>query len=695
MMEFLRCIQTHHSQLLTAEHQQWLEDYFALPHDAQCVVARAANRKHELIAVTSLHYDEIVSPEEHINELTDAGWFRQVNGSDLNSVWPQLTKPELVKTLKLLPQCTVKTTANKAALVDYVSRHVSFNTAARTGTFNAYLMRNFSHTMRYFLFIYFGSLRGQLNQFSMRDMGIMRTRKDSEQQGCRFESGRAAQSAFTYAQWREQLRAAPQQVSLDDLPEAAGTLAERYKDDCLWLLGKAMLTQDPPYALKALSLSKADAAQEKWLRELYKQDNKAFVESELENIIADPPSEELLAFAEDFLARKYHKKTTSRMTDMLRGAARTLSIDQMYINRVEVGVVNFYERHGLIAKRTENALWLSFFGLIFWDILYEQDAKGLVNEFDIRPSVLTENRLYRDHSLAVEERLTQLHSVSSTMTFLLKASAAHYGKVNSLFRWHRSLLDNIKLLVEHSSPTMWQHMLRQMTQDYASLRDGYPDIMVIENGQLRFEEIKAPGDQLRRNQLISLTKLENAGYRVQITTVQWVRDPMQPYAVVDIETTGGRAAAHRITEVGIVKRVNGETVSTWQSLVNPQRQIPKNITALTGISNAMVANAPLFSEVAGAIDEFTKGCIFVAHNVQFDYGFIKQEFARLEQFYRRPKLCTVREMRRTHPGLRSYSLANLTAHFGIQMTRHHRALSDAEAAAELLSLAHDAEHKSE
>ena len=87
-----------------------------------------------------------------------------------------------------------------------------------------------------------------------------------------------------------------------------------------------------------------------------------------------------------------------------------------------------------------------------------------------------------------------------------------------------------------------------------------------------------------------------------------------------------------------------------------------------------------------AVAQFTQDAVFVAHNVNFDYGFIKQEFARLERDFRRPKMCTVREMRRTYPGLPSYSLANLTRHFDIEMEQHHRALSDAKAAAQLLAL---------
>ena len=228
-----------------------------------------------------------------------------------------------------------------------------------------------------------------------------------------------------------------------------------------------------------------------------------------------------------------------------------------------------------------------------------------------------------------------------------------------------------------------------MAQDYAGLSDGFPDIMVLEDNALRFEEIKAPGDVLRRNQLVSIQRMQRAGFTVHVTQVDWFSDPLQPYVVVDIETTGGNNGYHRITEIGMVKMIGAEIVDSWQSLLQPQRHIPSSITRLTGISNEMVADAPLFSEVADEIERFTEDCVFVAHNVNFDYGFIKQEFARLERDFRRPKLCTVVQMRRTYPGLPSYSLASLTHHFGISMEQHHRAMSDARAAAQLLTLIHE------
>jgi DNA polymerase-3 subunit epsilon len=432
-----------------------------------------------------------------------------------------------------------------------------------------------------------------------------------------------------------------------------------------------------------------DIAQEKWVREGYKLGLKDEVEAELECIIDVPLSEDLLAFAEDFLARKYHKKRTSILTDMLRENSQTILIDEMHKGAVERGVVAYYESRGCAAMRTENEIWRALFGLYFWHEIYELDGLGLTNEFDHLPASLKTNQFYELASEQIERRLSSTDTKAKLVQQLSLAAVKYFGQGNIVFKWRKNILERLILLINHSKLDPLLSLLKAMTQDWKNLSDGYPDLMLIEHEKLRFEEVKSEGDQLRRNQLLSIQKLQSLGFDVRITNVNWTIDPMQPYAVIDIETTGGRAQHHRITEVGIVKMIGGEVVAQWQSLINPQRRIPQNITSLTGIDNDMVAQAPLFAEVADDIDTFTEGCVFVAHNVNFDYGFIKEEFNRLERRFRRPKLCTVREMRKHYKGLPSYSLANLTKHFSIDMQRHHRAMSDAIAAGELLNMVNE------
>ncbi|MEO6037695.1 MAG: exonuclease domain-containing protein, partial [Saprospiraceae bacterium] len=158
------------------------------------------------------------------------------------------------------------------------------------------------------------------------------------------------------------------------------------------------------------------------------------------------------------------------------------------------------------------------------------------------------------------------------------------------------------------------------------------------------------------------------------------------YAIIDVETTGGQARQERITEIAIVLHDGQRVVDTFSTLLNPERSIPWHITRITGISDDMVADAPKFYEVAKQIVQLTEGAIFVAHNVTFDYSFVREEFARLGFLFSRRQLCTVRLARRVFPGITSYSLSNLKNHFGIHAERSHRALDDTLATVKLFEM---------
>lgn len=155
------------------------------------------------------------------------------------------------------------------------------------------------------------------------------------------------------------------------------------------------------------------------------------------------------------------------------------------------------------------------------------------------------------------------------------------------------------------------------------------------------------------------------------------------YAIIDIETTGGQPAQDRITEIAIFIHDGHNIVDKYHTLINPQRPIPYFITQLTGITDEMVKDAPKFHEVAKEIVQFTEGKIFVAHNVRFDYSFIKKEFGDLGYNYQRKTLCTVRLSRALMPGLPSYSLGKLCQSVNIELQMRHRAIGDAQATAVL------------
>lgn len=158
------------------------------------------------------------------------------------------------------------------------------------------------------------------------------------------------------------------------------------------------------------------------------------------------------------------------------------------------------------------------------------------------------------------------------------------------------------------------------------------------------------------------------------------------YAIIDVETTGGSPKNSKITEIAIFKSNGIEVVDSYSSLVHPEQSIPDFIIRLTGISNAMVETAPRFYEIAKEVIEFTKDCIFVAHNVSFDYGMIRNEFRLLGYDFRLPQMCTIKASRKIIPGYKSYSLGSLSKALNIDIKERHRAGGDAEATTALFHL---------
>ena len=150
------------------------------------------------------------------------------------------------------------------------------------------------------------------------------------------------------------------------------------------------------------------------------------------------------------------------------------------------------------------------------------------------------------------------------------------------------------------------------------------------------------------------------------------------YVLLDLETTGATPHKDRITEIALIRFEQGVEVARWQTLVNPCQAISAFIQNLTGIDDDMVSDAPTFDQVAHTLLGFLNGAVLVAHNVQFDYGFLKNEFKRLHIHLQQKLLCTVKVSRKLYPEHKSHSLDSIMQRHGLRCASRHRAMSDVE-----------------
>ncbi len=693
-VEMMQFVEAGYGHVLLDEHLAFIRDFERLPRDAQCLYVRLVNRKGKVFAVNRLRYPELGDTLPLVAMLREQGWVDPPGEAHFDELLDYLTRSELYEVLATM-FVGLKSSMKKAEFVDFARANCAPADFVGQADLARLVIQGRAEEVKFLMFLYFGRVQDGLSRFTMRDLGIVRTHNFRDSFEPRFADRIEALEHYFFETRLARLRAGNGgtiEGLMDEAcawPEPVSPGAAALRDKLACRLGRiAEKAGDNYAALRLFQAGESAECSERSVRILFASGQKDEARRYLERCIDDPGSDEEWLFARDFYERKFGSKRTSVVTDVLR-AAQTIDIDEAQSGSPERAAADYFQKTGKRAFRVENALWRTFFGLYFWDELFAGEDAGLHSPFEFLPSNLVTGTFYEDNRDAIERKLAMLDDPRAVVRELLRTSTAHYGTPNGVFRWRRSVIDALFALLEKERGEPLRQLLARFCRDYSGSCYGYPDLLLLDDEGVRFVEVKTAGDQLRRNQLLRIEQLRAAGMRADVVRIRWTLDPDQEYVVVDVETTGGSGDGHRVTEIGAVKLRNGRIVDRFSTLLNPQRPIPPGITRLTGITPAMVEDAPYFADVADQFETFMQGAIFVAHNVEFDYGFIAREFGRLGRKFRYPRLCTCASMRRLYPGRRSYSLAALAQAYDIPLRNHHRALCDAEAAAQLLLIVNE------
>lgn len=686
--EMLRFNLDVNGDLLTPSHIDFIGRFKVLSQDAQCLYIRMANRKQYIFEQSSIDYEEIHNKSAAALELASVGMIRQLQINDYENLLTGFTKPQLIDLATRSVWVAVKSSWPKGKILQTLLQQLPYEQAIELIDREQFWVQDQRSVLGYLLFLYFGSSKLDLKQFTLRDLGILRV-NDNTDFSARFDDRQEALSCYRVTQIRqliefndidnpEELMA--ELLALDDVE--AGPMA-RLKDKALYELGRWFEAHHQlENTLTLLQASNLVVSQKRYIRLQYAADAN-LAKTYLETLLQQGQGDELFLFAKDFYGRKFDNEKLSLQTSRLR-EGELIRLDDSYRHAAERGLIDHFTRQGCSAWFTENHLWRSLFALAFWEPLFN-DPRSQHSNFDRLPQSLRDKSFVVTYQAEIETIIEQMAKGNGLLP-LVKTMTAHYGQPNGLFRWQKFKLEPIQLLLEPTNRKATASILKQMASNYPAMKDGYPDLLISRDQSIRFIEVKADGDQLRQNQLTRLQQLQDAGFECEINRVSYDFNPQQTFVVVDLETTGGKKPYHRVTEIGAIKIQQGQIIDSFETLINPQRPIPAAITQLTGISNAMVTKAPVFADIADSLQNFLDGAVFVAHNVNFDYGFLQMEYERLGRSFRFPKFCTVANTKKLFPGLSSYSLKNLCVEFDIPLDRHHRALDDAKAAAELLRL---------
>ena len=681
-------VQRFYGDILGADERNFLDDFFRLETPARCLYLRMCNRKKHAYREEDIRYAEIPDRAGTIASLRERGWLAALGEADYRCLLKENTKPALIA-LSRRAGLSLRTSLSKSALVEALAQYLPFNEFERLHGLHSFFKPARRHTFEFLLYLYFGKLADSMTSFALRDLGIAHT-NGQQDFTARFHDFDEARAGFFYNRALRLFKSAGTTDlaailhEMDALSHPANDYIGDLRNSALFMAGQIYERGgERDQAIGVYRRSQGYECRERLVRLLYSAGHRDEAAAQLDAMIADPSCDEEHFFALDFFDRKFGAKKTSRYTDLLR-AAREISIDECYRGMPEYGALLKFEQDRWTGYHVENALWHSLFGLLFWDELFDSPG-AMSGSFEFLPFCLKNRAFYDRWQDRIESKLNRLRNGMGRED-ILAAYDRHCHEPNGLVAWYEDQKDLLGHFLENADGTALTVMMEKMARDFYAMTDGYPDLVLLKDGQIKFVEIKAEGDQLRRNQLVRMMQLRAAGFDVEIFRVRYQVDRSQVYVVVDVETTGGRPPFDRVTEIGAVKFCGGKIVAEWHSLINPEKRIPAMITQLTGITNEMVADAPLFADIADDLHRFMNGAVFAAHNVNFDYGFIASEFRRLEMPFRMPKICTCASMRRHYPGHASYSLGALCREYAVPLTDHHRALCDARAAAELLKL---------
>ena len=680
-------IETYRS-ILTDEHLAFAARFDGLSRDAQCLLIRMINRRGAIFNRDHFRYAEIADIAGALRSLNACGHSRSIHESDYAAFLLCLPKSDLLKGARNAGFSEARGSWSKPRLIQFFLDCVPFTTAVTHCGGDRFIAIDQTGPIEFLLYLYFGKTEDNLKNFALRDLGVLRTNKMSVF-SARFTDGDEARACFHFSRLLDRLETTSPDVyrqAICDIhggPPCTTGYALDLRSRAAFRAGQFFERQGEAAVARQLYRAGSSAeCNERLVRLLYASGERDEAEALLRRMIEDPATDDELSFASDYHARKFGGRRIGACTDLLRKAV-TITVDDTHRGNPEAGVAGVMRRQGYQVFYAENVLWQSLFGLLFWDELVETGQ--LHSGFDWLPHSLKDRSFARQFATEIEAKLALIGS-GDALRAMLKTVATKWGQPNGVFGWDRVDIEALRLLLTSGGTHGVAAIIQAMCTDFRAMRDGFPDLMLAKDGKVSFIEVKAEGDAIRRNQLTRLRQLNEAGIVATIARVAYRFDPQQDYVVVDIETTGGWASSDRITEIGAVKVRNHQVVGEWHSLLNPQKSISSKITQLTGITNDMVRDAPLFAEIADGFMQFMGDGVFVAHSVNFDHGFIAREYDRIGRRFRFPKVCTCVGMRRRFPGHKSYGLGNLCKIYGIELKDHHRALCDARATVHLLNL---------
>ena len=541
-------VQKKYAHILNETEQSFLAQFEALTEDEKCLFIRFTNRTGSFFRTEKLKYGEIENIPEVLNSLIQKGFVESLTHEHLiqaGEVLDIFNKTELMEMAKMLNLETKgKASMKKEEVLDWLMEVGDWDDVVELLNYQDFteihalphsvIKVGFETEVAMLKFLFFGSRHGDMTEFVTRDLGFQNYEKyDEDKMVAYFQTRQEVEDKFKVSIAREDFYLM-QQADIEnieiynwfmdwadthrkDLSEIAQPTFERFTLRVATHLEKKKSLDE---ALEVFRMTEEPPSRERQVRILDKLKNKEEAKALCEVMLSDYKNANEQFFAEDFLNRLSIKKSKKAVTKHLHNS-ESVTIDISWKKQVEFGVIDYYEQRGLKATFTENHLWRSLFGLLFWDIIFDTDTLAIHHPLQRSPSDLFKPTFFEKRKAKMEERLLMLEDEDATTVYMSKIFFEKFGITNPLVDWYGGLFPLILTVLEKLSVEQLTLIMLEMARSLRENLRGFPDLFMWGDGEYSFIEVKSPTDSLSNQQLYWLRFFERINVRSKVLRVEW------------------------------------------------------------------------------------------------------------------------------------------------------------------------------
>ena len=544
-------VQKKYAHILNRTEQSFLAQFEALTEDEKCLFIRFTNRTGSFFRTEKLKYSEIENIPEALNVLIQKGFVEPLESSHIiqaGEVLDIFNKTELIEMAKMLNlETRGKASMKKEEVLDWLFEVGDWEEIVELLNYQDFteihalphsvIKVGFETEVAMLKFLFFGTRHGDMTEFVTRDLGFQNYEKyDEDKMVAYFQTRQEVEDKFKVSIAREDFYLM-QQADIEtieiynwfmdwadthrkDLSEIAQPTFERFTLKVAAHLEKKKALDE---ALEVFRMTEEPPSRERQVRILDKLKNKEEAKVLCEMMLLDYKNANEQFFAEDYLNRLLTKKSKKAVTKHLHNS-ESVTIDILWKRQVEFGVIDYYEQRNLKATFTENHLWRSLFGLMFWDIIFDTDTLAIHHPLQRSPSDLFKPTFFEKRKERMEERLLMLEDEDATTVYMNRIFFEKFGITNPLVDWYGGLFPLILTVLEKLSAEQISLIMLEMARSLRENVRGFPDLFMWGDGEYSFVEVKSPTDSLSNQQLYWLRFFESINVRSKVLRVEWGGD---------------------------------------------------------------------------------------------------------------------------------------------------------------------------